>query len=94
MPAGHATNKGQMLISCVLARSLRASPHTLPSHKAMAHGQLACVVWVAWLFTQPAMHSCLRWTLRGALGMPLRELVKPNIREVPSSPTTTAIYDR
>ena len=31
MPAGHATNEGQMLISCILARSLRASPHTLPS---------------------------------------------------------------
>ena len=29
MPAGHATIKGQMLISCILARSLRASPHTL-----------------------------------------------------------------
>ena len=31
MPAGHATNKGQMMISCILARSLRASPRTLPS---------------------------------------------------------------
>ena len=31
VPAGQATNKGQMLISCILARSLRASPHTLPS---------------------------------------------------------------
>ena len=31
VPAGHATNKGQMLLSCILARSLRASPHTLPS---------------------------------------------------------------
>ena len=32
MPAGHATNKGQMLISCILARSLCAPPHTIASH--------------------------------------------------------------
>ena len=31
MPAGHVTIKGQMLISCILARSLRASPHTVPN---------------------------------------------------------------
>ena len=27
VPAGHATIKGQMLISCILASSLRAAPH-------------------------------------------------------------------
>ena len=27
VPAGHATDKGQMPMSCVLARSLRAPPH-------------------------------------------------------------------
>ena len=31
MSAGHATIKGQMLISCILATSLRAAPNTLPT---------------------------------------------------------------
>ena len=41
MPAGHATNKGQMLISCILATSLRAPPHT-PTH-------LGACRWVPWI---------------------------------------------
>ena len=36
MSAGHATIKGQMLISCILARSLRASPDTLPFERLLA----------------------------------------------------------
>ena len=42
MPAGHATIKGQMLISCILARSLRAAPHTLPSPLPGPQKSVAC----------------------------------------------------